>query len=249
MRVDGSLVGGLKSMVVDAYTQINQGGNGIEIINQGYSQLVSVFTVCCEIAILCQSGGTCSLTNSNTSFGTYGLVADGKIVQQNIGFTDGIDQVGNQIVVDGLISRPTINQSISFDGGATLYDIWDTTPLLAGQSTITIGVDITIPIPNNTPCSFYIRSAINASGHTFEYVGTGTDLANALPASGAIPIEANQVQKRNGGQVIYTSTDERGDFKVGDQLTINGATGTITGDTFDKSLFAVLTPYILALEG
>jgi hypothetical protein len=249
MRVDGSLVGGLKSMVVDAYTQINQGGNGIEIINQGYAQLVSVFTICCATAILCQNGGTCSITNSNTSFGTYGLVADGKVTQSISGFTDGIDQVGSQIVVDGLASRPTINQSISFDGGATLYDIWDTTPLLAGQSTITIGVDITIPIPDNTPCRFYIRSAINASGHTFEYVGTGTDLANALPASGAIPIEANQVRKLNGGQVIYTSTDERGDFKVGDQLTINGATGTITGDTFDKSLFAVLTPYILALEG
>jgi hypothetical protein len=249
MRVDGSLVGGLKSMVVDAFTQINQGGNGIEIINQGYAQLVSVFTVCCEIAILCQSGGTCSLTNSNTSFGTYGLVADGKIVQRNIGFTDGINQVGNRIVVDGLTERPSINQSISFDGGATLFDIWNTTPLLAGQSTITLGVDITIPIPDNTPCSFYIRSAINASGHTFEYVGTGTNLVTALPQTGAIPIEANQVVKLNGGQVIYTSTDERGDFKVGDQLTINGATGTITGDTFDKSLFAVLTPYILALEG
>jgi hypothetical protein len=121
--------------------------------------------------------------------------------------------------------------------------------LAAGESTLTIAVDITIPIANNTPCSFYTRSAINASGHTFEYVGTGTVLSTALPQTGAIPIEANQVVKLNGGQVIYTSTDERGDFKVGDQLTINGAAGTITGETFDKSLFAVMTPYILALEG
>jgi mRNA degradation ribonuclease J1/J2 len=80
-------------------------------------------------------------------------------------------------------------------------------------------------------------------------VGTGTVLTEALPATGAIPIPANQVVQTDNGQVIYTSTDERGDFKVGDQLTINGSTGTITGDTFDKSLFAVMTPYILALEG
>jgi hypothetical protein len=66
MRIDGSLTTGLKSMVVDAYTQVNQGGIGIEILNQGYAQLVSVFTVCCSYGILCQSGGTCSITNSNT---------------------------------------------------------------------------------------------------------------------------------------------------------------------------------------
>ena len=249
MRIDGSLTTGLKSMVVDAYTQVNQGGIGIEILNQGYAQLVSVFTVCCSYGILCQSGGTCSITNSNTSFGTYGLVADGKITETLVGFTNGVDQIGNQIVVDGLVARPNVNQAISFDGGTTLYDIWDATALSAGESTLTIAVDITIPIANNTPCSFYTRSAINASGHTFEYVGTGTVLSTALPQTGAIPIEANQVVKLNGGQVIYTSTDERGDFKVGDQLTINGAAGTITGETFDKSLFAVMTPYILALEG
>jgi hypothetical protein len=97
--------------------------------------------------------------------------------------------------------------------------------------------------------SFYTPSVITASGHTFEYVGTGTDLTTALPQTGATPVPANQVRQLNYGQVIYTSTDQRGDFKVGDQLTINGSTGTITGDTFDKSLFAVMTPYILALEG
>ena len=53
----------------------------------------------------------------------------------------------------------------------------------------------------------------------------------------------------NGGEVVYTSTDQRGDFRVGDQLTINAVQGTITGEAFDKSLFAVMTPYILAIEG
>ena len=61
--------------------------------------------------------------------------------------------------------------------------------------------------------------------------------------------QANEVVQTDGGSVVYTSTDQRGDFRIGDQLTINGAAGTITGDTFDKALFAVLTPYILAIEG
>jgi hypothetical protein len=236
-------------MVVDAYTQINQGGIGIHLLNQAYAQLVSVFTICCSEGILCESGSTCSVTNSNTSFGTYGLVSDGVVGPSNPGTTDGVDQTGSVINLKGLSAQPTVNQAISFDGGVTLIDIWEVTTLTSGTCTITLAEAALVALPDNTACTFYIRSNINASGHTFEYVGTGTDLTTALPQAGGVPIPANQVVKLNNGQVIYTSTDERGDFKVGDQLTINGATGTITGDTFDKSLFAVMTPYILALEG
>ena len=53
----------------------------------------------------------------------------------------------------------------------------------------------------------------------------------------------------NFGLVYFTATDELGDFRIGENLRINREEGTITGDTFDRSLFAVLTPIILALEG
>jgi hypothetical protein len=249
MRINGSLASGLKSMVVDAYTQINQGGIGIHILNEGYAQLVSVFTVCCSYGILVESGGTCSVSNSNTSFGTYGLVADGALPYANSGLSDGVDQTGSIINLNGLDEAPTVNQSISFDNGVTLNDIWEVGAFVGGACTITVANPYLVAIPNNSPCVFRVRSVINASSHTFEYVGTGTNLITALPQAGGVPVPANQVVKLNNGQVIYTSTDQRGDFNVGDQLTINGATGTITGDTFDKSLFAVMTPYILALEG
>jgi hypothetical protein len=62
-------------------------------------------------------------------------------------------------------------------------------------------------------------------------------------------VQANEIIQQDGGVVVFTSTDQRGDFRIGSQLTINGVSGTITGDTFDRSLFAVLTPYILAIEG
>jgi len=249
MRINGSLASGLKSMVVDAYTQINQGGIGIHILNEGYAQLVSVFTVCCSYGILVESGGTCSVSNSNTSFGTYGLVADGALPYANSGLSDGVDQIGSIINLNGLAEAPTVNQSISFDDGVTLNDIWEVGAFAGGACTITVANPYLVAIPNSSPCVFRVRSVINASSHTFEYVGTGTNLITALPQAGGVPVPANQVVKLNNGQVIYTSTDQRGDFNVGDQLTINGATGTITGDTFDKSLFAVMTPYILALEG
>jgi hypothetical protein len=87
-----------------------------------------------------------------------------------------------------------------------------------------------------------------ASAHTFEYVGAGTNPATALPQYGGIPIEANEVIMTGGGKVTFTSTDHKGNFKIGPNLTINQGTGTISGDSFNRSMFALMTPYILALE-
>jgi hypothetical protein len=89
---------------------------------------------------------------------------------------------------------------------------------------------------------------LQTSTHTFEYVGSGTTLVNALPNAGGTPIQDNEVFATRGGQIFYTSTDHKGDFRIGDELLISRATGTINGRTFNKSLFAVMTPYILALQ-
>ena len=59
------------------------------------------------------------------------------------------------------------------------------------------------------------------SAHTFEYVGAGTNPATALPQYGGIPIEANEVIATNGAVITFTSTDQKGNFKVGDGFTIN----------------------------
>ena len=78
MRIDGNhSIGPIKSMVLDSYTQYNQGGIGVSITNEGYAQLVSLFTICPDSAVFVGSGAACDLTNSNSSFGNYGLVADG----------------------------------------------------------------------------------------------------------------------------------------------------------------------------
>ena len=78
LRIDGNhALGPIKSMVTDSFTQYNQGGIGVSITNEGYAQLVSLFTICNDISVFCGSGGACDLTNSNSSFGNYALVADG----------------------------------------------------------------------------------------------------------------------------------------------------------------------------
>ena len=52
-----------------------------------------------------------------------------------------------------------------------------------------------------------------------------------------------------GGRVFFTSGNELGDFRIGNGLVINQATGTLQGRTFSRSLFSLVTPFSLALEG
>jgi hypothetical protein len=249
MRIDGAYVTGLRSMVVDAYTQINQGGIGIHIINKGYAQLVSLFTICTSHAVKCESGGSCSITNSNSSFGTYGLYADGVSSALQVGATSGSAQIGDTILINGLSSyQPAINTTVQFAGDANYYTIIAATVTSGGQSSVQFDREVVSAKNNGTVATFYQPSFISASGHTFEYVGSGTNLTTALPQAGGVPIQVNEIISINGGKVFFTSTDQRGDFRIGGDLTFNRASGTITGRTFNKSLFAVMTPYILAIS-
>jgi hypothetical protein len=121
--------------------------------------------------------------------------------------------------------------------------------VLDSKTSITIAETLPTNISANTTVQFYHRSFISASGHTFEYVGSGTTLSTALPQFGAVPILENQVVESDGGKVYYSSTDQFGNFQIGGELFFNSADGIIQGRTFNRSLFAVMTPYILALEG
>lgn len=434
MKINGRHVRGLRSMVSDAFTQINTGGTGVYLLNRGYAQLVSIFTVSTNIGILAESGGQCSVANSNSSFGNFGLISrgvsevleDATVVSQLLstpqaegdfggrfsggtGYSNGdriilnndaevqVDTVGgdgnvltftllesgapwleNQTLRqartvpafgsgEGFTLTPTpanfdavedagantyptfstefilqigensrlpafgdavlfeqvyadtsgsdpVNQIYEFAGLNTLisdepriqilyqgepvprytyeitrrapnlqirllpgftdvypaftlppnpnandltarftkyYTVEDSTEIQpSGLVKVTLDLGITQTVDTGTLATFHQRSLITSSAHTFEYVGAGTNFLEATPAAGGKPIRANEIiQDRDlGGSVYFTSTDDKGDFKIGPELTINRNTGTITGEAFERSLFTVLTPYILSLE-
>jgi hypothetical protein len=103
--------------------------------------------------------------------------------------------------------------------------------------------------PDGCTVNFYQRSYISASGYVFEYVGAGTNYG-ALPQVGyADPVQGKETVQLDGGKVFFTSTDQNGDFRIGPGLVISQATGVLSGRTFTKSLFANMTPFILAIEG
>jgi hypothetical protein len=252
MLIDGSLASGTRSMVSDAFTQINLGGIGVKIINRGYAQLVSIFTVSCQDGILCESGGQCSLTNSNCSFGTYGLRAAGISASLYTATTStNIVETGNTVTLSGLSQRPRYGDAIKIAGDTQYYTVEAATALSGGSSTVTILETFQQNTALGATVNFYERSLIQASSITFEYVGSGNNLSTALPENGGFPVQENEVvEDADGqGQVFFTSTDQKGDFRIGGDLLINASAGIIQGTTFDRSLFAVLTPYILAIEG
>lgn len=428
MKVDGKYsIGPTKSMVLDSYTQYNQGGIGVSITNEGYAQLVSLFTICPDTAVFCGTGGACDLTNSNASFGNYGLVSDGigprkytgvvtstaaansdtfvldlnvstynvsNAVYDNVsgvttittsanhnfsvgmgvtiaglgftcpsgpgivtypsgnfGYVFEVQSVpaANQLVVNvgpstlphtyvsgGTVKinvvRPFDGQVVYFDdlyytvgkiqvssGGTgynsspvvtidapseswgiqatavaevvngsvtaieivssgrgytttptvtiaspdvgintatvtlqllpTYYTILSSTPVSSGICTITLTDNVPYAVGFGSTVPFFKQSRVLASGHSFEYIGSGTNINGALPAQGGVPIQDNEIDMRNGGLVVFTSTDQSGNFRIGDGVVINQTTGTISGTFYSKSLFSTMTPFILALGG
>lgn len=334
-NLNGNLINGdYKSAIFDSYNQYNQGGNGITVTNGAYAKVFSSFTVCNDKPFYVGSGGVCSLISCSSSFGNYGLYADGVSSNLFVGSssttysanndTFQINNLGANYVYDGLVlyfgtlyytvgkinitnggsgytSRPTVTISapseswgITASAVATItngtvteieivsngrgyttiptitieppsqgintasaeavlspiyYSVKSATKTSSGISTITLGDTVPYSVPSSTSVYFYKQSRILASNHTFEYVGSGTNLSTALPSLGGIAIQENEVVMENGGLVVFSSVDHSGNVRIGEGVVIDQTAGKITGDAYTTSLFDNITPLILALGG
>ena len=94
-------------------------------------------------------------------------------------------------------------------------------------------------------------SLIVATGIDYSYNGAGVTFKALPPNQGGsgIPDPAYEITELGGGRIYFTSGNQDGDFRIGKGLSINQATGTLVGRTFSKSLFTLVTPFSLALEG
>jgi len=131
----------------------------------------------------------------------------------------------------------------------TYYSILMSTPISGGICTITVNDNVPYAVGLGSTVPFFKQSRVLAAGHSLEYIGSGTNINDALPNRGGVTIQENEIDMRNGGLVIYTSTDQSGNFRIGDGVEINQQNGTISGSSYTKSLFSTMTPFILALGG
>jgi hypothetical protein len=369
MRIDGNHAtvndiannagNNLKSMVCDSFTQYNENGIGVSITNEGYAQLVSIFTINCDIGIYVDTGGQCDLTNSNSSFGNFGLVAVGLGKTQFTGLTTDTDAESDTLVAYGVtdssnnVRRPYDGQALYFkinldnyadavgtgtitsplerlgsinvtNGGSgfsqssppniiirdndgniipkgpqgipaeasanvsaagtitsidvvnsgrnylstqnIVVDIDGNTSLASavmepiyftvseateqtptGITTITLNEFVPYQLELDDPIEMRRISRILTSSHSFEYIGSGTSINTSLPFEGAIPIKANEVVATDGAQIPFTSTDQKGNFDIGDGIQVDQTTSTIRGRDFSRAIQAEVTPLILAL--
>jgi hypothetical protein len=105
-------------------------------------------------------------------------------------------------------------------------------------------------VARNAPLELF-GSLIITTGHDFSYAGSGVTYKALPPNQGGngVPDPDKEIVELGGGRVFFTAGNELGDFKIGTGLVINQATGTLQGRTFSRSLFSLVTPFSLALEG
>ena len=266
LLVDGSAVSSsspLRSMVVDSFTQIALDGPGILCTNNGYAQLVSFFGTFCHYHAKALNGGQLNLSNCTTDYGRFGLIADGKSPTANFTaavsataatgattFTVGAQTAGSGWY--GSATRPQDNMLVVI--GSNTYPIrsavangsgWDVTIENPDPTALGTNLGLVSGLSIGDVASFHNRSYISTGGHTFEYVGAGTDY-RAAPENGGVAVEANQVKNLNNGKVFQSSTDHNGKFKVGETFTVDQRTGlvTISLDAYRPELVNDLSPQL-----
>jgi len=335
MLVDDSVLdpsSPLKSMVVDAYTQVAFNGIGICLRGRGYAQLVSFFTNFSRVGVYCIDGAQASLLNSNTSFGDYGLRSRGSrlLLKPDVSTipedrypaaADLLTQAKEDIVdymweffVSGsnpsgidYNTVPNYETATKRDArnliDAVVVDLKSKQPGRIVQYTngfFGLNVVPLFPDPQNLTLDFlysyekmleYIKnenvlqdtqaelkaeelinvvsttlnsvillnediyketfgSLITTTSHDFSYSGAGVNFLALPPNQGGIG-KTNfdiRVVEEDGGRVFFSGGDETGDFYVSQGLKINQEIGIIQGRTFSKSLFSLVTPFVLALE-
>ena len=93
-------------------------------------------------------------------------------------------------------------------------------------------------------------SQVRLTGHDFLDIGTGNQVGTDYPnryVSGYDatndPQQQNEVREANAGRVFYTSTDQDGNFRVGEQFKVEQDTGiiTINASQFNLSGLSQLT--------
>ena len=246
LLVDGSVVDSaspLRSMVCDSYTHVGLNSPGILVTNNGYCQATSSYAFFNKYHIKCLNGGQANLAASTTDFGDEALVADGKspvaiftavttasAADQDITFTVGAPvpgtwhgsatrPQGNMLVVVNNITYPVLSATANGAG-------WDVTISRPNPSKRSENLGLNGAVNSGAAVEFYLRSMIASSGHTMEYVGSGTNYS-ALPENGGVPDDSKQIVESNYGKVWTAITDQNGKFKIGDFFEVDQRTGYI----------------------
>jgi hypothetical protein len=195
-----------------------------------------------------QKGETIRITAENSSTFTVNLDAtfgtdDSTTIAQKgqVGPLISVKSGTTSLTSTGLI---TVGANIKFAGNDTYYRVSAVSEenTSVGTATIRLTAYVTTatgPIDNNEVGNVTKNfSNIRLTGHDFLDIGTGGFADTNYPGTPSqIADQADEVDEITGGRVYFSSTDQNGDFRVGDLFRIQQATGiaTLNADAFDLS--------------
>jgi hypothetical protein len=151
-------------------------------------------------------------------------------------------QDGKFINVAALSAVPVAGSNVEFNLDGTIYKLVTVTELLgSGPYTARLQISPAMSIVNapehNDPLEMRIRySQVRLTGHDFLDIGTGNFADTNYPGTPSnVPNQESEAKENGGGRVFYTSTDQDGNFRVGDLFSVEQATGssTLNADAFN----------------
>ena len=226
---------------------------GMVELNTGVYYYVNVLTVD-TFSIYADVGLTTPIDSTN-----YTAYASAGTAETFGGFRDDY-QSGKYIAVENLTSIPRAGSNIEFGHlPGQYFKLVAVNQQLGTQTPYTgllqISPDIKVSQAPEHGQSIEMRirySQVRLTGHDFLEIGTGNITETnypGLPTQNAIP--ANETVEGGGGRVFFTSTDQDGNFRVGDLFNVEQATGiaSLNADAFNISGLQELQLGDLALGG
>lgn len=233
----------IKSSRVDKFVIYDPGSNLLDNI------VVSVFDNLNTINVMTSARINDSVltqpvfTNRGVGYNSASALISGN------GFAD-IYQSGNTLIVKNLSKQPGPGDNLVINGiDDVVYKVTAINDISGQTGDLTAKIDISPSIGNfESPSheeSMIIRqeySQVRLTGHDFLDIGTGNVNSTRYPelyvfgkTSENEPRPQNEVSEIGGGRVFYTSTDQNGNFRVGELFKVEQTTGivTISSDFFD----------------
>jgi len=172
-------------------------------------------------------GNTLTFTGGGTGTITAGVVEN---------------QKGFVLVMNNLTAKPIAGGTISITGDPFSYVIQSVSGNWTGATSVIAVILAQEKLTgSDDTTSFAVRykySQVRLTGHDFLSIGTGGIATTNYPNTPTqAAVQGNEVEETIPGRVYYVSTDQDGNFRVGEYFKIDQATGraTLNANAFDLS--------------
>ena len=176
---------------------------------------------------------------ANPTFASRGsLYVSASVTVSGNGYSDSF-QTGAYVNISGLYTTPISGSNVVFSGNSTVYKLVSVSNVTSSGSGLTpnnayFNINPALTVANapahNTTTTMRIKySQVRLTGHDFLNIGTGNFSNTNYPGTPLIAADSTkQTIANGGGRVFFTSTDQDGNFNVGNLFNVVQSTGSAT---------------------